>query len=152
MGAIVDDLSGLEIPGGSDPVRHIDRPVPPWEDSPITMCGRLHTDVATVVTRGAAVRLAKRIGIQRAGLFLCMQCLDRARYRGKGWEADPVDATSWWLDRHRMRQTAQAEHMAVTLHALGQLVERHREEFEALRSPDITRLDTVRRAKRSSRR
>lgn len=142
---LVDDLSDLQVPGAGDPVRHIDRPVPPWEASPITMCGRTHRDVHTVVTRDAAVKLAKRMGIQRAGFFLCMQCLERAKYRGRGWDRDPVDATAWWLERHRYRDTAEPDQLAATLHALGELVERHREEFEALRSPEVVRLDDARR-------
>lgn len=144
---IVDDLSDLEIPGQGEPVRHVDRPVPPWEDSPVTMCGRPHADVNTVVTRAAAIKLAKKLGLQRAGFFLCNSCIDRLKYRGGVWESKPIEVTEWWLERHRYRQTADAERAAATLLAIGQLIERHREEFEALRDPDITRLDTVRQRK-----
>lgn len=144
---IVDDLSDLEIPGQGEPVRHVDRPVPPWEDSPVTMCGRTHTDVQVVVTREAASKLARKIGVQRAGVFLCLSCIDRLRYRGGVWERKPVEVTQWWLERHQYRQTAQSERAAVTLLALGQLVDRHREEFEALRDPDVTRLDAARQAR-----
>lgn len=147
----LDDLSDLEIPGADQPVRHVDRPVPPWENHPITMCGRRHTDVKVVTTRAAAVALAKRIGVQRAALFLCNGCLDRLKYRARPWEADPVEATAWWLERHRYRETGEWDQLAVTLHALGQLVEAHREEFEALRSPDVARLDARRRQVRRAR-
>lgn len=145
MSGVLDDLSDLEIPGSADPVRHIDRPVPPWEDDPITMCGRRHGDVKVVVTRAAAVALVKKVNLQRAALFLCNGCLDRLRYRGKRWEVDPVEVTSWWLERHRYRDTARPDEVVATLVALGQLVENHREEFEALRSPDLVRLDSRRR-------
>jgi hypothetical protein len=115
------------LPSADGPLSHVLRVRPPWRSTEKTECGRAANDVAAVVSREEARAMVKRWGQRRAAFLLCQTC-SQGHYPASWW-AEPAgvlarDVTKSWA--------AEKSEVADELRALGQLVEAHREEFEAL--------------------
>ena len=127
-----------------EPVTHILRAALPWRDPADidTECGHNPADFAKCITQEEAVDQIKEMGIQRAGLFLCMTCLqtlDRWNWRidRKGiltFEISPLER----LGREGVRRREQTDR---ELRALGELAKRHPAEFEALINGQLPKSD-----------
>lgn len=119
-----------------EPVDHILRPGLPWRNGAgaITECG-LGAEDAKTITRAEFRQRRKDLGAQRAAMFTCMNC-SQTSDRWETWEQDPRVAMSreiewerggaYWHARddrgHRLRDE---------LLAVAELIEAHREQFEA---------------------
>lgn len=119
-----------------EPVDHILRPQLPWrKDAGITECGYDASKVKTLTRDEYSARL-KELGQQRAAMLTCMTCADTAR-RWKTWEDDPRRAIgrevewesggAYWSSR-----TDRGQRLRDELLAIAEIVERHREEFDAI--------------------
>jgi hypothetical protein len=115
------------------PVAHLRRPVPPWEEVRHTHCGRLIADVAKMGTVEAFAALVKREGQRRAAYDYCLTCTERARYTPGSWETNATEIALDWLGRTRYVSDGGRDRTTATLHALAALVDAHRDEFEAHR-------------------
>jgi hypothetical protein len=118
------------------PVAHLPRITPPWEEVAHTFCGRKIEDVARMGTTHDYVALAKREGVRRAAYDYCQTCTERVRYSGTSWEANAIDIAMDWLNRGgRYGGSSEArDDITASLHALSALVDAHREEFDAHRN------------------
>jgi hypothetical protein len=114
-----------------EPVDHVLRPQLPWRnDAGITECGYDASKVKAL-TRAEFFERLKEFGQQRTAMLTCMTCSDTARRWGT-WEDDPRKAlereiqweTSWRRDDRGVR-------LRDELLAIAELVERHRDEFDA---------------------
>jgi hypothetical protein len=114
---------------------HIERSSPPWQRDRLTECGRLITDVKSVVSRAAIKAKVEKLGKQRSAFSTCMTCLERS-HPFQTWEQSPGSVVSRYVERSRYvtygRQDddTRGQRIAMELYALGHLVENHREEFE----------------------
>jgi hypothetical protein len=115
------------------PVAHLPRAVPPWDEIRYTHCGRLIVDVAKMGTAEAYAALVKRQGQRRAAYDYCQNCTERAKYTQGSWETNATDIALDWLGRTRYISDGGRDIATATLHALAALVDAHREEFEAHR-------------------
>jgi hypothetical protein len=127
-------MSGL----GDGPLDHLQRAMPPWHTGPpLTECGRLVADVASVTDRAQLKAKVARLGQQRASFSTCMTCANMAG-RVEMWERRPDAVVERWVCGSVFRgagidgATPAADRMRHELLALGLLVEAHREEFERL--------------------
>lgn len=123
----------------SEPVKlgditHIERSPLPWRPERSTECGLDATRHPTW-TRDEAAKLAKDLGRQRFSMIVCMTCFGTAD-RHSTWEEDPASC----MVRHAQRMTQrwgreyapEKRRFADELRAIATLVERHRDEFDAL--------------------
>lgn len=124
-----------------EPVAHLPRPVPPWEEIRHTHCGRLIVDVAKMGTSEAYTATVKKYGQRRAAFDYCVTCCQRASVSGASWETSAVEITSDWVGRGIFTANKAREDVRASLHALAALVEAHRDEFEAHR--DATKSGAV---------
>lgn len=122
------------------PLDHLRRVMPPWWTGPeLTECGRLATDVQSIVDRTALKAKFDRQGKQRAAFSTCMTCANLYQRPGS-WERHPIDVLHRALEgsRYRLRgaggegEVTVAERMRRELLALGMLAAEHQEEFEGL--------------------
>lgn len=121
-----------------EPVEHVRRPHPPWrKEDARTECGRPVSDVRLVITRDEFTAKLQQQGKRRAALSTCMTCLDTAS-QWPTWEQDPVQAIHReTYSNYGGRQVyggAPVDEFRDELVALAELVNRHPEEFEAIRS------------------
>ena len=140
------------------PIDHIARPALPWRNPDRTECGRLLTDVASVVDRSVIEAKIKRHGQQRAAFTTCMTCAQTSdRYRT--WEVDPVEVMLRELDRSRAWKwnpdpsdgTVRTVH---ELRAIAALIDAHRDEFDAYvdgleTATDLTQRRSAKRTRRA---
>jgi hypothetical protein len=119
-----------------EPVDHILRPRMPWRtaEGAITECGFDAAKVKTLSRDEFAQRL-KECGQQRTAMLTCMTCSDTAR-RWKDWDGDPRQALAreiaWEAGEGYFRRTDRGERLKDELIAIAELVEAHREEFDAV--------------------
>lgn len=129
------------------PLKHLTRPKPPWAELELTICGRPASDVAALTTPDEVRALVSKHGKQRAAFLVCMTCANRWRSSSE-WRTDPAAITAYWLERmtlsyviglnhsqwdhHTPTITAEQDQVRRELHALANLVEAHRAEFDAL--------------------
>lgn len=119
-----------------EPLAHILRPNPPWRNDTLTECGKRAADVAKTVTADAAMALWTKHGRQRASFLLCMTCMPSLRRHSYGrteegsyaWSSDPVAVLVRYVALRSMRDDPE---VIAELHAVGALIEAHREEFDA---------------------
>lgn len=120
-----------------EPVDHILRPQLPWRlgDGAITECGYDATQVKTL-TRGQYFARLKDLGQQRSAMLTCMTCSNTAG-RWRGWEGDPREALQRVIEwerggRYSYGEDKRGGRLRDELVALKQLIEAHRDEFDAL--------------------
>ena len=114
-------------------INHVERPAPPWRSTPgRTECG-LPVAGHPVITRTEFEDMVRRLGDQRASMFLCMTCWSTAS-RWPDWVTDPVQVVmrETYGGRGRTTATNRAEPtFRDELRALAALVDAHRDEFDA---------------------
>lgn len=145
------DVSGVSREGAAmkERVEHVERPLLPWRtQSPRTECGLPVAD-HPVMSRSKFEVTLKQLGKQRMAMVTCMTCF-RAAERWPTWEQDPPRALSReceWGPTFRAKEGTPIEN---ELRALAELVERHRDEFDALLDSfrGAIRLDEHRRRNR----
>ena len=120
-----------------EPVDHILRPRLPWRTSEgdITECGYDASKVKAI-TREEYVQRRKDLGQQRCAMMTCMTCSDTAQ-RWASWEQDPRLAVgreiNWETGGFYYRpRTDRGARLKDELLAIAELIENHREEFDAL--------------------
>lgn len=118
----------------SEPLRHIARSPLPWRsvDDNDTECGKAVAEFAVVISWGEASAMIADLGIQRAGLFICMTCLETTRrwgYREPSgqctFEAEPAERLSRELGKRRKQLNHE-------LWAVAALIQLYRDEFEGI--------------------
>jgi hypothetical protein len=116
-----------------NPVDHVARPSLPWRPvSPVTECGRPVNDVAQVISRDDLAAKLREQGKQRAAMSTCMTCMGNSE-EWATWNQDPVQAVTRETYGTRMRPTSGPDDLfRRELLALGELVSRHRTEFEVI--------------------
>lgn len=142
----------------TEPIAHIARSVLPWRDASDndTECGKAVSEFARVITWDAAVRMVKDLGMQRAAFVLCMTCTstgDRWRMRSDGtraegqcsFEGEPTERLSREFGKRRDQTDRE-------LRAMGELVTRHRQEFDDLMSGAVVPIAELRRQRAGPRR
>lgn len=114
-------------------LQHVIRTPLPWRDSTLTRCGRVVDElgpdrVITIVEAGAKV---KRLGQQRASLFLCMTCADRGVW--PEWDASPVGRMAAECSGAMWRREGDAAlvQIELELRAIARMIANHRDEFDA---------------------
>jgi hypothetical protein len=110
------------------PLKHIYRPLLPWQTVPLTECGRVASEVEECMTRPETKTLLNKIGRTRLHFVCCVTCVNRANYQVDSWEDDPAGVMSRHCDRGSRRDPNSA--ISIELRALALLVEAHREEFD----------------------
>lgn len=133
-----------------EPVDHILRPVLPWRaagagiGAAITECGYDASKVKTLTRPEFFARL-KDMGSQRTAILTCMTCADTAR-RWKAWDDDPREAIereiNWEGRRHRGEHGTR---LRDDLIAIAQLIEAHRDEFDAILDANTQRREWLER-------
>lgn len=124
------------------PLDHLRRAMPPWWTGPeLTECGRLATDVQSIVDRPAMKAKFAKQGKQRASFSTCMTCANLYQRPGS-WDRFPIEVLHRALEGSRYRMSPRreggegevtvAERTRRELLALGMLAGEHREEFERL--------------------
>lgn len=129
---------------------HVIRLALPWRDELITECGRQVADCVTVITREQLQWRLKEHGQQRTAFTVCMTCWTTARDNSASWETHPAMMLSRELRRghegilhmdygsRRWNSGGQppppptgphVDQTSAELHAIAQLIEAHREEF-----------------------
>lgn len=137
-----------------EPVAHLPRPVPPWEEEHNTLCGRDINDVAKMGTVAAFVATVKKYGQRRAAFDYCQSCASHSRTAVMTWEKNPIEIVSDWVGRGIYTAAPGQERITANLYALAALVEAHAEEFEAHRGATdsgVPSLSAARAAKRGLR-
>lgn len=121
-------------------VDHVYRTPLPWRDPTDnrTECGKRIEPGMKVITRDELAARVRDMGAQRAALFTCWTCSDRARYSGT-WEEVPLAV----LEReiHRVgshaygspptgRRGEEYRRLVAELQAVAKLIATHRDEFD----------------------
>lgn len=123
-----------------EPVDHILRGSLPWRDhsAPVlTECGK-GTKNVTTITRHEFFAREKGLGKQRTAMLTCMTCTNTVRRWGV-WGDDPRLALGreieWETARSNPRSRLhRGERLKDELLAIAEIIETHRDEFEALLS------------------
>lgn len=127
-----------------EPIDHIRRPLLPWRDSAPTECGR---DDGAAITREEYFSRLKEYGQRRTAIMTCSTCASTAE-RWKSWEQDPREALGreieWETGRWRSK-LAEAGPLERELIAIAALIEKHRDEFDALVREESARDDWLKR-------
>ena len=133
----------------AEPLAHIARDPLPWRDptDTDTECGKPASQFAKVIPAEEAVAMWRRLGAQRASLFLCMTCKDSLNRWGRSLGPTYVLPTfaNKPLERFNRETGKRAEQLDIELRALGELVTRHRQEFEDLVSGRVVPIAEVQR-------
>lgn len=114
-------------------ISHVERPAPPWRTAPgRTECG-LPIAGHPVITRAEFEAMVRRLGGQRASMFLCMTCWSSAG-QWADWSTDPVQVVMRETFGPRSIREVMANRAHPTfrdeLRALAALVDAHRGEFD----------------------
>lgn len=122
-------------------IAHVVRPLPPWRSPThdLTECGLSVSDNETI-TRADFLERYRDLGRERTAMLTCMTCMTTfERYGGlrqlpATWEDDPVAALAREAEKAKWarRGSAKRERLAVELHAIIQLIQEHRAEFDAI--------------------
>lgn len=142
-----------------EPLKHILRPNVPWRADALTECGKEASEFASVITADEAVAFAKEHGRQRSAFVFCMTCMSTcerhsavgpARGQATDWRRDPIEVMQRYLSGNRYwRDADMRTRIFAELHAIGALIEAHREEFDdyVQGATDATNLSVRRTAK-----
>lgn len=116
-----------------EPVDHILRVPLPWRSaSDLTECG-LEAINGQTITREVFIQRVKDLGQQRAAMLTCMTCAQTAGRHGT-WADDPRQAMSReieWEGNGRWAHRDRGQLLKDELLAIAELIEAHREEFDA---------------------
>ena len=124
---------------------HIDRPNLPWRDDWMTECGLRSEDFS--VPCDEAIAFVKERGKTRGMMVLCQTCVQTAsRHSAVSNYGDlPQQPSTWannplgvmarhieWAEQgsYREKRKSDYERMRDELHAIGALIEAHREDFD----------------------
>jgi len=139
-----------------EPIAHIARSPLPWRDPADndTECGKPVSGFAKVIPWGEAVWLVKKHGMQRAAFLLCMTCCETAnrygwRIRARTRENEQLTFAESPTERIGREFGKRREQMDAELRAMGELVARHREEFDDLISGAVVPIAELRRQRGS---
>jgi hypothetical protein len=133
-------------PEQQEPRDHILRELLPWRSEQLTECGRKAADVASTITREQLVWRVKKYGKQRTAFMVCMTCYQTANDAAT-WETQPGGVLSREMRRHPggivyydqqrnpethgyIRTGPHVDTLDAELHAIAQLIEAHRDEFD----------------------
>jgi hypothetical protein len=115
------------------PVDHIIRSQLPWRSGPgITECGYDASKV-TAITREVYTARLKELGQQRTAMLTCMTCATTVR-NWSTWEQDPRHAIGReveWERRWSRNPTDRGDILRDELLAIADMIESHRDEFDA---------------------
>ena len=116
-----------------EPVDHILRPRLPWRsDDGVTECGYDASKVRAI-SRGEYIQRRKDVGVTRSAMLTCMTCAQTAE-RWCSWEDDPRGAigreVEW--ERGRWGEGKRGQRLKDELFAIADLIEQHRDQFDAL--------------------
>lgn len=133
-----------------EPKDHVMRASLPWRPvEELTECGRPagNFDPRYVLSRADAVARFRQQGHRRSFELFCMTCLDTVN-RWPTWEKDPARTLSRHLGGYGRGRDDRIDD---ELRALAELVDRHRDEFDALLTAegDLVRLSAVRNRRRA---
>lgn len=113
-----------------EPVDHILRPQLPWRrDGAITECGYDAGKVKTL-TRDEYFARRKELGQQRCAMLTCMTCANTAARWGT-WQDDPRMAIAREVEWETPWREERSKRLRDELNAIADLVEAHRDEFDA---------------------
>lgn len=116
-----------------EPVDHILRPTLPWRDAAaMTECG-LNANSVKTLSRAEFFARLKDMGQQRTAMLTCMTCADTAKRWGT-WEDDPrraIEREVNWETSWGRQLRDRGERLRDELIAIADLIETHREEFDA---------------------
>lgn len=121
-----------------EPVDHIIRPQLPWrtsESGAITECG-YDTSKVKSITRDEFFKRLKEFGQQRTAMLTCMTCSDTAKRWGT-WDDDPRLAVQREIEWERggyyyRARDDRGRRLKNELLAVAELIEAHRDEFDAI--------------------
>lgn len=149
----------------SEPLAHILRPPLPWRDpaDEDTECGHKSSEFARVLTGAEAISKIKAEGKRRASLDMCMTCIDTlsrwsiSRQMGMAVEGDHAVMSTFDDDPMRRlqreftnrRRDDGDDRMNKELRAMAYLVERHRDEFDAIMDGSVVLFDDLRRMRKA---
>jgi len=116
---------------------HIVRAMPPWcrDTEQLTEC-RLPAHAFPVWTRAEALEEQRRLGAQRFSLFVCQTCRSASNMNA-AWEENPAKCLQRYLGHaayYLEEPTPAARVIHDELRAIAVLIDRHRDEFDALRT------------------
>lgn len=139
-------------------LQHVSRPDMPWRAATLTRCGREVAELAEgrVIDVDTARAKVKRLGQQRAAMFLCMTCCNHVGDWPE-WDVNPIGRMNRECSgaAYRRDDDPRVAGLATDLRALAILADRHRDEFDAivagLQDPNLVGL-AQHRARRAVRR
>lgn len=132
-----------------EPVDHIIRPRLPWRgaEADVTECGFDASRVKTLTREQFFARL-KEFGQQRTAILTCMTCVDTARRWGT-WADDPRRAlereVAWEHGGGYRAREDRGDRLKHELVAIANLIEAHRDEFDAALLADEQRRDWLKK-------
>lgn len=118
--------------------QHISRTDLPWRAATRTRCGLIVASLKpdALITVAEASAKFKRMGQQRASMFLCMSCCNKSsHYYWPEWDVDPVGRLARELGNGMGGRTDAADAkrlIELELRAVALLIEYHRGEFDEL--------------------
>jgi hypothetical protein len=130
---------------------HIARAAPPWARQPHSECGKLFSDGRRLLTHKEFFEKIHDEGKITASMSTCMTCWGKVvddfvgLRRYGSWKENPAGVLGRYLGISTNFVTPKTQEMSDDLHALAELVARHREEFDQLRA--VSDLEAARRAK-----
>lgn len=109
---------------------HVIRPTLPWRDDGLTECGRPVADVASAITRDAALAKIKEYGKQRAAMSTCMTCWTTTQH-SREWSESPTEVMGRYCAGAGFWNPLKPEtQLDKELRAIAALVAAHRGEFD----------------------
>lgn len=134
-----------------EPISHIARSPLPWRAATDndTECGKPVAEFAHVITWDEAIALVVKHGRQRAAFLLCMTCTSTSQrwmMRNDGTRSEGQctfeDMPTERLSREFGKRREQTDR---ELRAMGELVTRYRDEFDALMDGSVVPIAELRR-------
>lgn len=131
-----DNVEAHEPTDRDETFQHIRRTDLPWRPATRTRCGLVVDSLKPdrLITVEDAGAKWKRMGAQRAALFLCMSCVSRtSAYYWPEWDVDPVGRFERELSNGMgRRKTDEPRLVELELRAIAILIADHRDEFDGL--------------------
>jgi hypothetical protein len=114
-------------------ITHVMRAPLPWRPAKLTECGLLAHEHPTSSVEDFIAKV-KREGQQRASYSTCMTCWNAAKrhFGDRFYSMHPIERELQWSKSRSARSGAKGPTIIDELTAIGELVERHRDEFNAI--------------------